>query len=413
MKKNIWPAAVEGSLTAPPSKSEAQRAIVLAAMAQGRSKIVRPGTCEDVLSVIDVCEKLGASVTQEGDSLIVDGGFRRPDSPLDCGESGLAIRMFSALAALFDKEVVLTGKGSLTRRPLPEIEKTLTALGVTCTTRKGFLPVHVTGPWKGGQAHTEGSSGSQIITGVLMASAVAPLDTSLFVKDLKSKPYTDLTIEIMNAFGVEATHVGHRHFFVSGGQQYQPSTFETGGDWSGAAYMLVAGAIAGRIRVKGLDGRRSQADRLICEALKRAGAQVVTRGDSVETRKDRLQAFRFDASDCPDLFPPLVALAAHCEGNSVISGLHRLYTKESNRAGTLKDCFGRMGIGIRFHSDEMIVSGGKPRSAGIDSHGDHRIAMAAAVAALGGDGPVCISGAEAVSKSYPAFFNDLQKISRL
>jgi len=415
MKKNIWPSVVDGCVSAPPSKSEAQRAIALATMAKGQSRIVRPGHSDDVMAVIKLCRHLGADIRWQDDDLLVDGGFRAPDVSLNCGESGLAIRMFSGLAALFDKEITLTGTGSLTARPMETIEKALIRVGVHCSTHEGFLPVRVKGPLTGGSAELDGSAGSQVITGLLMAAALAPDDSFLKIKNLKSKPYADLTLEIMHAFGAAARHDAHLHFFIPGNQQYRPVVFETGGDWSGAAFMLVAGAVAGRVKVNGLNHQRSQADKRICEALEMAGAEIRMWNDTkgaVETRKRNLRAFHFDATDCPDLFPPLVALASYCDGQTAITGLHRLYSKESDRATALQDCFRRMGVSIRTEGDQMIIHGKRPGPAVVDAHGDHRIAMAAAVAALGGEGPVTIRGAQAVNKSYPTFFDDLYRITR-
>ena len=411
MKKNIWPSVVDGCVVASPSKSEAQRAIALAALARGCSRIVRPGQSEDVLAVMRVCENLGARIHWEGADLLVEGGLQAPDAALHCGESGLAIRMFSAIAALFDEEIVCTGSGSLSKRPMRAVEDALGRMGVQCSTQNGFLPVTVKGPLQGGAAELDGSGGSQIITGLLMAAALAPEDTFLTVNNLKSKPYTDLTIEVMRAFGVEVRQHNHPFFIIPGGQRYQPTVFTTGGDWSGAAFMLVAGAVAGRVSVEGLQHKRSQPDKRICDVLQQVGAAVRMREHGVLVRKNALRPFRFDATDCPDLFPPLVALAAHCNGESVIAGLHRLHHKESDRALSLQECFGRMGIAIRLAGDEMWVAGGKPKAVQVNTYGDHRLAMAAAVAALGGEGPVTIQDAQVVNKSYPGFFDDLAKLT--
>jgi 3-phosphoshikimate 1-carboxyvinyltransferase len=184
------------------------------------------------------------------------------------------------------------------------------------------------------------------------------------------------------------------------------------GDWSGGAFLLVAGAISGNIVVKGLDVFSTQADKEILNALMLAGTNLTETEDEIEIKESNLKAFHFNATDCPDLFPPLVALASYCEGTSVIEGIHRLTHKESNRALTLQEEFGKMGIDISFEGDKMLVKGGTGvKGAQVSSRHDHRIAMACAVAALKADGEVVIDNAEAVNKSYPQFWEHMQKLS--
>lgn len=411
MRKKIWPSAVDGTLQAPPSKSAAQRAIAIASLAVGESEIIRPGRSNDVLAAINVCMALGADIRERGQSLLIKGGVRAPAHTLDCEESGLAIRMFAGVAATLGHEVTLTGAGSLLKRPMQMVEDSLKAVGVACTTHRGRLPVIVKGPIKGGHATIDASLSSQVLTGILIGAPLAGSDTHLNVKNLKSKAYIDLTLEIMNAFGVEVERQKTRHFFIRGKQQYRGCRFAAEGDWSAAAFLLVAGAIAGQIRVTGLNMISAQADRKILEALSMAGTEIIRGDDWLEVRKKPLKAFGFDATNCPDLFPPLAVLAANCRGESRIAGTGRLGAKESDRAKSLMDIFGRMGIRIREEGNALLITGGPIRAVTLDSHNDHRIAMAASIAALNAHGPINITEAESVDKSYPAFYHDLQKIS--
>ncbi len=410
MKRKVWPSEIDGVLHAPPSKSAAQRAILIASLANGVSEILRTGTCDDVMAATGVCQTLGATISRQGNSLHITGGIRTPGQPLHCGEAGLAIRMFSGVAATLDGNVTLTGEGSLLRRPMDTIESSLKALGVSCQTTNGFLPVHVRGPLKGGHAVIDGSLSSQILTGILIAAPFAEKDTHLAVTSLKSKPYIDLTLEIMAAFGVEAHNNNHTDFFVRAGQRYGGRHYVVEGDWSGAAFLLVAGAVAGRVMVGNLNLSSFQADKKILHALRMAGARVTEGNNWVEVAHQPLGPFSFDATHCPDLFPPLAALASNCRGESRITGVERLRAKESDRASTLKDIFQHMGIEIRLEDNTMYISGGKKQGATVSAHGDHRIAMAAAIAALNADGPVTIDDAQAVDKSYPDFFDDLKHI---
>ena len=192
----------------------------------------------------------------------------------------------------------------------------------------------------------------------------------------------------------------------------QPFNYSIEGDWSGGAFLLVAGAVAGDIVVKGLDVFSTQADKAVLQPLMQCGANISIEEAQIHVRKAPLKPFHFNATDCPDLFPPLVALAAYCKGKSVIEGVNRLTHKESNRALTLQDEFGKMGVEIVLQDDLMIIhGGGKINGAAVHSRHDHRIAMACAVAALGAEGDTTIDEAEAVNKSYPQFWEHLQKLS--
>ncbi len=411
MKRLVKPSQVKGNITAPASKSVAQRAIALALLANGTSEIINHGTSDDVKAAIAVCNNFGANISGLDNRLEIKGGITHPNKPICCGESGLGIRMFSVIAATLNQPVILTGVGTLPSRPMKVVEESIKALGASCKTRNGFMPIEVTGPLKGGIARVDGSLSSQVLTGMLMASPLAKSDTTILVDNLQSKPYIDLTIEVMKTFGVEVQNIDYKEFRIKGNQMYTPANFTVKGDWSGAAFLLVAGAIAGSIKVENLNPTSKQADRAIIEALMWAGAKVSIQEQFIEVSKHKLNAFHFDATHCPDLFPPLVALAAHCKGESRILGVSRLYAKESDRAKTLQQEFKKLGIKIEIEGELMRVFGGSVNGGSITSHGDHRIAMACAVAALTANGDVDIDGAECVEKSYPKFFDDLVAVN--
>ncbi|MDD2550036.1 MAG: 3-phosphoshikimate 1-carboxyvinyltransferase [Bacteroidales bacterium] len=410
MKRLVKPSAVNGCVKAPASKSLAQRTIAIASMANGKSQILYAGTSDDVLSAIEVCKALGADIKEVNNKLIISGGIKAPEQPLNCGESGLGIRMFSCIVATLKQAVTLTGKGTLAKRPMGIVEQSIRAMGAHCKTQNGFIPITVKGPIAGGIARVDGALSSQVLTGILMAAPLARADTTILVNNLQSKPYIDLTIDTMKAFGVKVDNIDYKEFYIKGNQTYLPTNFTVEGDWSGAAFMLVAGAIAGSIKVKNLNPMSKQADRAIIEVLIGAGANISIQDDFIGVSKGKLNAFHFDATHCPDLFPPLVALAAHCEGESRILGVSRLRVKESDRAATLQREFEKLGIKIEIEGELMSVFGGKVNGGKVTSHGDHRIAMACAVAALAADGEVEIDGAECVEKSYPDFFEDLAAV---
>ncbi len=410
MKKEIWPSQIRGEIQAPPSKSFAQRAIAISAIADGMSEIMLPGVSDDVNVAISVVKQLGAKIELYGSTLHVKGGITLPGEPLDCGEAGLSTRMFSSIAAIFDKPVTLTGKGSLLKRPMDVVKASLNAIGVECITNNGFIPLKVKGPIKGGVAEIDGALSSQVLTGILIAAPYAENDVKLVVKNLKSQPYIDITLAVMRSFGIEVANNDYLEFFVSAGQRYSPVRYIVEGDWSAAAFLLVAGAISGQVIINNIDINSVQADKDILKALESSGAEIYLKEMSVCVRKGDLKAFEFDATHCPDLFPPLVSLAAYCDGESRIKGVKRLIHKESNRALTLKQEFEKLGINIYLDDDIMHIKGGCCKGGTVYSHGDHRIAMACAIAALAGRGVVEIEGAGAVAKSYPGFFEDLEKL---
>lgn len=411
MIKEIFPSKVSGILKAPASKSIAQRAIAIAALAKGKSVLHYTGNSDDVLAAKQVAISLGATLKGNNEKLIVEGKLQYPSEPLNCGESGLGFRMFSGIAGIFDQPVQVTGSGSLVTRPMDMLEKSLIAAGAHCKTHDGFLPVTIQGPMKGGEVIVDGSVSSQVLTGLLIASPFAEKDTTFVVNELKSKPYIDITLEMMRKFGVEVENQDYKTFFVKAGQTYHPTEVAVEGDWSGAAFLLVAGAIAGEVTVENLNIESNQADRDIITALDMAGAGLHISSNNISTNISELSGFEIDATDCPDLFPPLVVLAAASHGITRIKGVSRLKVKESDRATALKNEFTKLGIQVKIDGDYMEILGGKINGATIFSHNDHRIAMAGAVSGLIASGIVAVEAAEAVAKSYPGFFDDLEMIS--
>lgn len=411
MKTTIHKGRIAGSITAPASKSYAQRAVAAALLAGGETTLTHLDMCNDTRAALDVARRLGASVSHEGTTYTIRGGLNPVSTKLNIGESGLATRLFTPIASLCHMPITINGEGSILRRPIEMMEEPLQALGVEVISNGGYLPISVKGPMRGGEIHVDGSLSSQFITGLLMTLPLSPNDTVLHVENLKSRPYVDMTIDLAARFGVAIEHNNYEQFYIAGGQHYTPCTYNIEGDWSGASCLLVAGATAGSITIRNLNHISLQADLAIIEALARAGAEIITTNSSVTVHGGPLHAFEFDATDCPDLFPALAALAASCEGTSVLTGTQRLTYKESNRAKTIAEVFGRLGIGVDLSEENtMRITGGPVSSAVVDSHNDHRIAMAAAVAALSSDDSVVIEGADAADKSYPNFWNDLDTL---
>lgn len=328
-------------------------------------------------------------------------------------ESGLGLRMFSPIAAMSSASILIQGAGSLLKRPMHFFDTIFPLLGIKINSQKGFLPITIEGPLKPATITIDGSLSSQFLTGLLMAYAASNAQGSVIhVVDLKSKPYIDLTLSVLNAFGWNIKHNNYERFeFLPHDPIPTQIEYTVEGDWSGAAFLLVAGAIAGPIKVKGLQLQSSQADKAVMEALQSTNATITYEHDGIvigPNANNELLAFEFDATHCPDLFPPLVALAAQCKGVTKIIGVSRLAHKESDRGITLQTEFSKLGINITLEGDIMKIYGGTGiQSNTVFSQHDHRIAMACGVAALRANGPVEIIDAESINKSYTDFFKHL------
>jgi 3-phosphoshikimate 1-carboxyvinyltransferase len=418
MTKSVKSSSANGRVAAPASKSVAQRAVVAALLANGTTTLRNLTLCSDTQAALGVAQALGAQVEQRGSSVLISSDFFANSAEkisLFCGESGLLTRMVTPVAALLSQPVEVHGHGSLTSRPIGMVEAPLRNLGATVATTGGLLPIRVQGRLRGGTASIDGSVSSQLLTGLLMALPLAQQPSTLHVSNLKSKPYVDLTVELLKSFGVSVAHEGYEVFRIGGGQRYTPCAYNVEGDWSGASCLLVAGAIAGCVTVENLNLSSAQADKEMLTALRRAGAQVCVEDDgsghsAVTVSQADLCAFSFDATDCPDLFPAIVALASCCNGVSVVKGASRLTHKESNRALTLQKEFGALGVAVALRGDEMLITGGSIVGGSVRSHGDHRVAMALATAALRASGVVTIEQAESVEKSYPDFWKELGRL---
>lgn len=397
------------TIKAPSSKSYAQRAVAAALLAHGRTTLrgvdLSQDMSDDTRAAIEVAKKLGARIVEQRGKYYIDGRLRPRSSEINIGESGLSTRLFTPIAALCGEPITITGRGSIMRRPMELMIKPLQDLGVEISSNNGYLPITVCGALQGGRTiEVDGSLSSQFLTGLLMALPLADGDTTLIVNNLQSKPYIDITLSVLRDFGVEVSHTAYEKFYIAGNQHYTATNYTIEGDWSGASCLLVLRAISGLdFEVSNLNADSVQADR----AIERAIALATANGEAGGEASSKLRGFDFDATHCPDLFPALVALAAHCRGESRLVGTERLTHKESDRATALRDEFAKLGVSVDISEPNVmrVLGGCVASGAVIDPHGDHRIAMAAAVAAW--DREVSIEDRDVVNKSYPAFWEDL------
>ena len=409
MKIEITPHKIQGKIYAPASKSMMLRAIAAAVLSKNTTAITNYTLCNDTETAINIAKLLGAKIEITNTKMLITSNNINKISGFNCGESALCVHLFTPLVALFSDEFTVFGENTLVKRAIDNLLYALNLLGLNSNSEK-YLPVTISGNLQSGKIEIDGSAGSQTLSGLLMALPLCNGNSVIEVKNIKSKPYIDLTISVLEQFGVKIKNENYSRFFIEGNQKYQAATINIEGDWSGISCFLVAAAINGEIIFKNLNPQSLQADVVMLDVLRLCGANVNIENNNIIVKKDKLNAFDFDANDCPDLFPAIVALAANCCGTSKIKGVNRLKNKESNRAKTLQSEYAKLNIKIDLQNDEMYIVGGQIMSATVNSCNDHRIAMSLAVAAINGNGRTTIENAECVSKSYPDFWSDLREI---
>lgn len=410
MKTTVKPSQYKGEISANPSKSIMQRVIALAALSDTPTVIKNMDKSNDSMAALGVCEAMGCDVNIKGDSVVVNPAKTPKHNVWNVGESGLSARMFAPIAGLFEEDITITGKGSLLKRPMNTVIDALEKLGLEVKHNGGYLPLEIKGEITNYNFELDLSAGSQLLTGLLIALSKAKQDSEIKVKNLKSKPYIDLTKCVLAAFGARIENDDYKRFFIPGNSILSRAEFTVEGDWSGVAFHLVGAAISGSVKINGVNPKSKQSDRAILDVLGHVGAEVIKGKNSVFVKKNELSAFEFDATDAPDLFPPLAVLAAYCSGKSKIKGVSRLKHKESNRYDTIKTEFEKLGIKVEQDGDFMIIQGRKPMGGKAYSHNDHRISMALAILGLKAAGNIEIENSESINKSYPGFFVDYKKL---
>lgn len=416
MKITIEPGNISGTTNAPPSKSMTQRVYAGALLHKGRTIIHNAGRSNDEEAALGVIQALGAQVHRDADTVtVVSSGISAADE-INCGESGLCARLFIPIAALSNKQITVTGTGSLLKRQLMLPVDVMAQLGVQMQTTNGCLPATLQGALVPTDITIDGSQSSQFLSGLLFAfcNTESNVAHTISVNDLKSRPYVDMTMHVLKLFGCDVRQDEYKVFYTESVQESfrdEDVAITIESDWSSAAYLLVAGAIAGSVKVNGLVNSRLQADNAIVSVLEQVGADVSWENGVLSVKKGKLNAFEFDATERPDLFPVLAVLAACCDGESYIKGVHRLFHKESNRAESISELLMNFDVPYSIEDDTLCITGVRRlQGTVIDPYGDHRIAMAAAVGGLRAGSRVDILDAEVVRKSYPDFFEDLISI---
>lgn len=394
MDIRITPSHLSGRVEIPASKSCAHRALICAALAQGKSVISGVSMSKDIEATIGAMTALGAHFDVDGSTVTVTGGVSVPETAdIDCNESGSTLRFIIPVAAALGTLSTFHGRGRLPQRPIDIFKRELSKNGAVFHSQE--MPYVIGGKLTGGRYEIEGNVSSQFVTGLIFALPLLGSDSEIVLTShLESRPYVDITIDILRRFGIEITETD-TGFFIRGGQKYTPHDEKIEGDYSQAAFFCVANALGADIQLDNLSENSVQGDRAITKII----ADVCPDG--------KIGSFTADCSDIPDLVPILTVLGAFGSGDSVICNAERLKIKESNRLETSAALVNSLGGNVEITDDGLIIHPTATMHGGeVDSFGDHRIVMAAAVAATAVDGEVLIRGAEAAEKSYPDFFKD-------
>ena len=400
-------------MTAPPSKSISHRAIFLASLAKGESKINNTLKSDDINISLTVCKDLGAIIKEKGDQLLIkgtDGELTIKNKDLFVGNSGTTMRFLTSYASLLKKgEVTISGIERMHKRPIGNLVSCLIDLGakIEYTKRKGFPPLKIHGKGlKGGKTTLKGDISSQYFSSLLISSLKASGDTQVyFERPLKSKPYIDLTIDVINKFKGRIS-VEDDHYFIPNQQELQAQSFRVEGDYSSSSYFLAMAAVLnGKIKIKNLHSNSKQGDRVILDILKQMGVKVEIGPDWVVLKGDNLNGIEKDFQNYPDLVPTMAVVSIFAKGQSILKNVEHLQYKESNRITAIMNELKKIGVETRFDGKNLFING-KDRdfkSAEIETYDDHRIAMSFSIAAAK-LGNLQIKNPEVVSKSFPEFF---------
>ena len=401
MNITIQPALLNGAIVPPPSKSQAHRAVIAAALAGGVSRLGHLTGSQDIDATLTCMAAMGAGVERTQDAARIHGlGHSIPQKAehqlrFDCGESGSTLRFLIPVALAVVGGGSFVGRGRLMERPQQPYFDLFEEKGIVYEQKDGVLTVR--GELKAGEYRLPGNVSSQFITGLLYTLPLLKGDSEIaLTTPLESEGYVDMTLEVLDRFGIRVMREENR-FLVPGGQQYQSRDMSIESDWSQAAFWYAAAALGSGVDVQGMNEDSAQGDRVIAAQFK----QLTAPGDVV-----------LDVSQCPDLVPALAAMAAVRQGTACITNAARLRIKESDRLAAVTHVLNGLGADVTERADSLVIVGRDGLAGGVevDSYNDHRIAMMAAVAATRCQQPVTVLGGQCVAKSYPNFWEDYEKL---
>lgn len=414
MKKVVLkPTKVNGDIMVPPSKSFAHRAIICAALSEGKSKIGNIDYSVDINSTIDLMRAMGAEIETKEDNVIVNGfdKVNLTEEVLNCNESGSTIRFLIPVAITQPNKVTFTGKGKLITRPQTVYYNIFDKQGIKYETTDGHLPLTIDGVLKSGKFEIPGDISSQFISGLLFSLPKLEGNSEININGVfESKSYVDLTLDMLKRFGIEI-EVSENQFKVKGNQTYKNNNYNVEGDFSQAAFWIVAGLIGEKVVLKGMNKDSLQGDKAVLDIVERMGGKLDIKDDEIVVYPSKTKGTVIDVSQCPDIGPILAVLGSLSEGETRIINAARLRIKECDRITATVSELSKLGADIREEGDSIIIQG-KPMLKGTvtDSWNDHRIAMSMAVASIRCEGEVTVNNSTCVKKSYPGFWKDFAKM---
>jgi len=406
MIARIQPAVLGGTVRAIASKSDAHRLLILAALSRGETRLLMEQRSEDIDATISCLRALGAEIALLPDGVFVRGIEQVRENPLlDCGESGSTFRFLLPVACALCEHALFTGSGRLPERPIGELMRVIQTHGVAFSAEQ--LPFATAGKLAGGDFSLPGNVSSQYLTGLLLALPTIRSDSTISLTTrLESAGYVEITLHALKRFGVQV-RVQDGVYVVSGGQTIQsPGTLPVDGDWSNAAFFLAAGALGNPVTMTGLNPDSPQGDKAILDALRKFGARVEATTEAVRVSPAQLTGCTIDVGETPDLLPILAVLGACASGQTRLVNAARLRLKESDRLASVSAMLRALGGTVEELPDALVITGGALTGGTVDSCRDHRIAMSAAIASIRCKQEVTILGADAVKKSYTAFYQD-------
>lgn len=414
----IAPTKFNGKIHIPSSKSMGHREIICAGLAQGTSVIDNISMSKDIEATCRCLQALGVQIENVPSrfagrtALRVTGSGKlaAAESGADCGESGSTLRFIIPLAALLGQPFTLTGHGRLVSRPLQAYYDIFDSQQLGYSTENGQLPLTVNGRLQPGHYQLPGDVSSQYVSGLLFALPLLEGDSVLEITSpLESASYVNLTLSCLAKYGIKIENEEHRLYKIPGRQKYQPQNSNVEGDWSQAAFWLVAGTLGRQVSSTGLTADSLQGDRAVLNIMQRMGAKLIQEQDAVTAEQSTTAGCVIDAADCPDIIPVLTVLAAVSAGTTKIINAARLRIKECDRLAAMTSELNKLGAKITELPDGLIIEGcaqGLRGGAQVDAWNDHRIAMSLAVAAAACNEPFTLTGAASVAKSYPEFWQD-------
>lgn len=405
---------LQGEITAPASKSDLIRAIFSAALFTKKTTIQNPNYCSDVLSAINVIETFGSQVIKHNTEIVVHGKFQYPQKNIDCGESGLCIRIASMLAMYFDKPITIIGKGTALKRNFSDIINTVKLLGGKIIASHGKLPFEINGTVTSFDISINGNQTSQTITGLIFLFLKLNQPAQLIVSNPVSVSYLYLTKEVLSMFkqniSIKDCETKNLRIDISKSYQIQKLDYKPTIDWSGIAFFLVGAAINGNIRFKNLAKETKHSDAIILDFLVQANVNIIEDKNDLIIKKSIINRINVDITNFPDLFPPLVILSLFAKDICTIKGIHRLINKESNRLETLTTELTKLGAIMSIENDTLHIQSAQLKSGKLSAMDDHRIAMAMAILSTSMLHGNKLNNSTTINKSFPDFLNQLFKL---